>query len=75
MHHITESWLPGLLELSQRTCYAFLTVSILTTKRRLTLCILPLKSREGLQELVLELMGRIKSYVRSIAYIAFDNSF
>lgn len=36
---------------------------------------LPLESRERIQELALELMGRIQSYVRSIAYVAFDNSF
>ncbi|MGQ9515216.1 MAG: transposase, partial [Thermoproteota archaeon] len=55
--------------------FSFLTASILTPKRRLTLCILPLESREGLPGLVLGLLGRIQRHVKGIAYVAFDNGF
>jgi hypothetical protein len=46
------------------TCYAFsfLTASILTAGRRLVLCIVPLSSREGLSELVLGLLTRIRRW-------------
>jgi hypothetical protein len=59
------------------TCHAFsfLTASILTPKRRLTLCVLPLESRENLHILVLELLERIQRLVKGIAYVAFDNGF
>jgi hypothetical protein len=46
-----------------------------TPKRGLTLCIVPLESREDLPALVLELLGQIHSYVKGKAYIAFDNGF
>lgn len=59
------------------TSYAFrfLTVSIITPGRRLTLCVLPLTGRERLLPLVLGLLQRIGRYVKRIAYVAFDNGF
>jgi putative transposase len=59
------------------TCYAFsfITASILTPGRRLVLCIVPLSSRMGLSELVLELLGRIRRHVKGVKYVAFDNGF
>jgi len=36
---------------------------------------LPLESKEGLQELVLDLLERIKRLVKGIAYVAFNNGF
>jgi len=36
---------------------------------------LPLESNEGLLGIVLELLGWIQSYVKGIAYLAFDNGF
>ena len=59
------------------TCYAFsfLTASILTPRRRLVLCIIPLTSREGLSALVLGLIARVQKRVEGIGYVAFDNGF
>ena len=59
------------------TCYAFsfLTASILTSGRRLVLCVIPLTSREGLPTLVLGLIKRIQRLVGRIGYVAFDNGF
>jgi len=55
--------------------FSFLTASVLTPKRRLVLCMIPLESRDGLPELVLGLLERIRSYVKGIAYVVFDNGF
>jgi hypothetical protein len=59
------------------TCYAFsfLTASILTPRRRVVLCIIPLTSKEGLPALVLALIKRIQRLVGRIRYVAFDNGF
>ena len=59
------------------TCYAFsfLTASILTPRRRLVLCIMPLTSRIGLVDLVVALLERIQKRVDGIGYVAFDNGF
>jgi len=55
--------------------FSFLTASVLTAGRRLTLCIIPLASREGLPTLVLALIERIQRRVKRIGYMAFDNGF
>jgi hypothetical protein len=39
------------------------------------LCIVPLSSREGLSELVLGLLTRIRRWVKRLGYVAFDNGF
>ena len=59
------------------TCYAFsfLAASILTPRRRLVLCVVPLTSGEGLPTLVLALIKRIQRRVGRIGYVAFDNGF
>ena len=59
------------------TCYAFsfLTASILTPRRRLVLCIIPLTSRESLVDLVLALLERIQKRVEGMGYVAYDNGF
>ena len=55
--------------------FSFLTVSIITSGRRLTLCIVPLTGRRGLPKLVLGLLQHIRRYVNGVAYVAFDNGF
>lgn len=55
--------------------FSFLTASVITSRRRLVLCAIPPKGRKGLTRLVLELLERIRRYVRRIAYAAFDNGF
>jgi hypothetical protein len=71
--------MPGMVGTQPKrgTCYAFsfLTASILTAGRRLVLCIVPLSSREGLSVLVLELVARVKMWVKGLAYVALDNGF
>jgi len=71
--------MPGMVGTQPKrgTCYAFsfLTASILTSGRRLVLCIVPLSSRESLPTLVVTLIERIQGYVKRIGYVAFDNGF
>jgi len=55
--------------------FSFLTASVLTPKRRLVLCIVPLAPRDGLPKLVFGLLERIRKLVKGIAYVAFDNGF
>ena len=59
------------------TCHAFsfLTASILTSGRRLVLCIVPLTSRMGIPALVLTLLERIQKRLDGVAYVVFDNGF
>jgi len=59
------------------TCHAFsfLTASILTSGRRLVLCIVPLTSRMGIPALVLTLLERIEKRLERVAYVVFDSGF
>jgi len=55
--------------------YCYLTVSIITPKKRLVLAVLPLKTRDDLPQLVLSLLNLMMQYVKNLAYVAFDNGF
>jgi hypothetical protein len=59
------------------TSYAFcyLTVSVITARKRLVLAVLPLKTRDGLTQIVLSLLDLMMQYVKNLAYVAFDNGF
>lgn len=59
------------------TAYAFcyLTVSVITPKKRLVLAVLPLKTRDNLAQVVLQLLHLMMQYIKDIAYVAFDNGF
>ena len=55
--------------------YCYLTVSVITPKKRLVLAVLPLKTREGLTQIVLSLLNLMMQYVKNLAYAAFDSGF
>jgi hypothetical protein len=56
--------------------YCYLTVSVITPKKRLVLAVLPLNSRDGLPQLVLALLCFLMTqYITNLAYVAFDNGF
>jgi len=59
------------------TSYAFcyLTVSVITPRKRLVLAVLPLKTRDGLAKIVLSLLDHMMQCVKNLAYAAFDNGF
>lgn len=59
------------------TAYAFcyLTVSVITPKKRLVLAVLPLKTRDNLAQVVLPLLHLMMQYIKDVAYVAFDNGF
>jgi hypothetical protein len=59
------------------TSYAFcyLTISVITPRKRLVLAVLPLKTRDGLPQIVLSLLHLMMQYVKNLAYVAFDNGF
>lgn len=56
--------------------FSFLTVSVITPKKRLVLAILPLKGREEIPKIVLHLLTCVTTrYLKSLDYVAFDNGF
>lgn len=55
--------------------FSFLTVSILTPRKRIVLAVIPLKSRNNLPATVLQLLSHVKQRIKSLLYVAFDNGF
>jgi hypothetical protein len=55
--------------------YCYLTVSVITPRKRLVLAVIPLKSREELAQIILPLLDQIMQYVKKLSYVAFDNGF
>jgi hypothetical protein len=57
--------------------FGFLTCSVITPRKRLTLCAVPLTKRGGLTSLVLALLERVlgRYTKRKVTYVAFDNGF
>ena len=55
--------------------YSYLTVSVITPRKRLVLAVLPLKARNDLAKTVLSLLGLMMQHVKNLAYAAFDNGF
>src|SRR5665647_946700 len=53
--------------------YCYLTVSIITPRKRLVLAVIPLKSREELWQIILPLLDQIMQYVKKLSHVAFDN--
>jgi len=55
--------------------YHYLTVSVITPRKRLVLAVLPLQTKVGLSQIVLSLLDLVMQYVKNPAYVAFDNGF
>jgi hypothetical protein len=56
--------------------YSYLTVSVITPKKRLILAVPPPKTRGGLPQLALALLDFLNiQYIKNLAYVAFDNGF
>jgi hypothetical protein len=56
--------------------YSYLTVSVITPRKRLVLAVLPLNPRDGLPQLVLKLLCFLMTqYIKNLAYVVFDNGF
>jgi hypothetical protein len=55
--------------------YSYLTISVITPKKRLVLAVLPLKTRDNLPQVILPLLDCVMQYVKNLAYVAFDNGF
>jgi len=55
--------------------YSYLTVSVITPKKRLVIAVLPLKTRDSLPQVILPLLDYVMQYVKNLAYVAFDNGF
>lgn len=55
--------------------YSYLTVSVITPKKRLVIAVLPLKTRDNLPQVILPLLDYVMQHVKNLAYVAFDNGF
>jgi putative transposase len=74
--HNTKGVLGTKPERGTSYAYSYLTVSIITPRKRLVLAVLPLETRKGLPQLVLSLLGFLMmQYVKNLFYVAFDNGF